>query len=139
MISMAASALTAVQIAATLSRLDQGAGTVQIRVYATTPPASPGSHTDTPMATVVLPKPCGTITDGALTLTAGDAALVLLGGFPRWAELVAGDGSVLHLGDVTDADGDGFYKAAGADTPSGETSPYYLAGGLLSLGAVVLT
>lgn len=139
MISMGAYQLAVAQMAATLTRLDAGAGTAQVRVYSTPMPEVPGAHTDTPMATIVLPKPCGTIVGATLVLTPGEPALVMTAGHPRWAELMAADGAVLHVGDVTDASHDGFWRAAGADTPEGETSPYFAAGGLLSLGAVVLT
>lgn len=134
MISLGTSALAAVQLAAALDRLDAGAGTTQIRVFSTVPQPVPG---DVPMCVLSLPKPCGTITGAQLTLAAPDAALVMAAGFPRWAVLVAGDGVALHVGDVTDDAGDGFYKVTGADTPPGETSPYFAAGGLLSMGSVV--
>ncbi len=139
MINMPATALLAAHLQATLDRLDAGSGTASIRVYSTSIPITPGAHGNTPMATIVLPKPCGTIVGATLVLTPGEPALVMTAGHPRWAELMAADGAVLHVGDVTDASHDGFWRAAGADTPEGETSPYYAAGGLLSLGAVVLT
>jgi hypothetical protein len=76
---------------------------------------------------------------GALTLALSGSGLVMTSGLPRWAELVAADGAVLQIGDVTDEDHDGFWQVGGAETPDGETSPYFSAGGLLSLGSVVLT
>lgn len=139
MISLHGAELLVAHLAATLARLDAGPGTAHVRVYSTPLPDVPSTHTDTPMATLVLPKPCGAISGTTLVLTPGEAALVMAAGHPRWAELVAADGALLHVGDVTDAAHDGFWRAAGADTPEGETSPYYAAGGLLSLGAVVLT
>lgn len=139
MINMPAAALLAAHLQATLDRLNAGSGTASVRVYSTSIPAGPGAHSDTPMAAVTLPSPAGTISGGTLTLAAGEAGLVMTAGIPRWAELVAADGTVLHVGDVTDADHDGFWRVSGADTPEGETSPYFAAGGLLSLGTVVLT
>lgn len=140
MISFGASALRQTQLAATLARLDIGAtGAASVRVYSTTLPDPIGTHSDVPMCTHVLARPSGVVSPAGLTLAAGLPALVMTPGLPRWAELVAADGVVLHVGDVTDVLGDGFWKAAGADTPPGETSPYFFAGGLLSLGAVVLT
>lgn len=139
MINLPAPALLAAHLQATLTLLDAGAGIASIRIYSTSPPATPGGHSDTPMCTVTLDKPSGTISGGALTISAVAAGMVLTAGIPRWAELVAADGSVLHMGDVTDTEHDGFWHVSGADTPEGETSPYFAAGGLLSLGTVVLT
>lgn len=140
MISYGAPELRFTQLAAVLARLDIGiTGAAAIRVYSTALQDPIGVHSDAPMATVSLTRPSGSVSSAGLTLTVGPAALVMSSGFPRWAELVAADGAVLHVGDVTDAVGDGFYRAAGADTPPGETSPYFVAGGLLSLGSVVLT
>lgn len=136
MISLGSPTLASVQLAATLNRLGAGAS---IRVYSTTIPVAPGAHTDTPMSTIPLANPAGSMAGAELTITPVSAALVMSSGLPRWAELVAGDGAVLHLGDVTDVAGDGFYQAAGAATPDGETSPSFVAGGLLSLGSVVFT
>jgi hypothetical protein len=138
-ISQGTAALAAAQMAATLDRLDTGAGTARVRVYSTTMPLTPGAHSDTPMSTVVLPKPAGAIVGATLVLASAEPALVMTAGTPRWAELVAADGVLLHAGDVTDAAHDGFWRVSGADTPEGETSPPFQAGGLLSLGAVVLT
>lgn len=140
MISLGSTALVDAQLAATLARLDVGSsGTAEVRVYSTTMPEAVGAHTDTPMSTVLLQRPSGVLDSGALTLAPGDPALVMSAGIPRWAELVAADGQVLHMGDVTDTEHDGFWKVSGADTPEGETSPYFAAGGMLSLGSVVLS
>lgn len=134
MISLATPALATAQLEAALARLDAGAGNARMRVFSTlTPPEA----SDTPMCELTLPKPCGAVSGAQLTLAAPDAALVMVAGLPRWAVLVAGDGVALHVGDVTDDAGDGFYKVTGADTPPGETSPYFAAGGLLSMGSVV--
>lgn len=128
------------QMAATLDRLDIGSsGAASVRVYSTSIPVDPAAHADTPMSTVALARPAGVVDAGALTLTPAEAGLVMTAGHPRWAELVAADGAVLHVGDVTDVDHDGFWRVSGADTPEGETSPYFAAGGLLSLDTVVLT
>lgn len=128
------------QMAATLARLDIGStGSASVRVYSTPIPTAVGEHADTPMSTVALARPSGVVDAGALTLAPVEAGLVMTAGHPRWAELVAADGAVLHMGDVTDTDHDGFWRVSGATTPEGETSPYFAAGGLLSLGTVVLT
>lgn len=140
MLSIVGDVLQQVQLAATLSRLDIGTeGAAEVRFYATSVPATLGGHSDSPMATTVLGRPCGVLSSAGLTLAASAPGLVMQGGTPRWAELVAADGAVLHMGDVTDTDHDGFWRVSGADTPEGETSPYFAAGGLLSLGTVVLT
>lgn len=135
MISQSTTALTSTQLLATLARLDEGStGSAKIRIHSTLVAPVAG---DTPMATVFLPRPCGSVSGTQLTLAVAEPALVMVAGIPRWAELVAADDVVLHIGDVTDSVGSGFYKVTGAETPPGETSPYFAAGGLLSLGAVV--
>lgn len=140
MISAISSALASTHLGATLARLDIGStGSAKLRVYSTAISPGPGAHSDTPMCVVVLPRPCGVLSGAQLTLASAEAALVMVSGTPRWVELVAADDVVLHIGDVTDAAHDGFYKAAGAATPDGDNSPFFLAGGILSLGEIVLT
>lgn len=140
MISRTTATLATAHIAATLARLDLGGpAPAGVRVYSTPVPAANGSHSDTPMCTVALFNPAGVIDGATLVLSPAGPGLVMTAGHPRWAELVAADGAVLHVGDVTDADHDGFWRVSGATTPEGETSPFFAAGGLLSLGTVVLT
>lgn len=139
MISLGTGVLATAQLSATLTRLNNGASTPRVHVYSTAIPTVPGAHSDTPMATVLLPMPAGAIIGSSLVLAPADPALVITAGTPRWAELIAADGVLLHVGDVTDAAHDGFWRVSGSDTPEGETSPPFQAGGLISLGLVVLT
>ena len=134
-----APALQTAQMQATLARADTGAGQACIRVYATARPAQPGNHNDTPLCEIALPKPCGTVTGGALTLAPNANGMVLQPGIPRWAEWIAADGTVLMDATVTDAASGGDFIVSGATTAPGETAPAFMAGALLALGAVVLT
>lgn len=140
MISLVAGALSAAQMAATLARADQGAGSAELRFYATTMPSTAGPHADSPMCVIQLAKPCAEISAaGVLSFIAVGPGMVTVGGIPRWCEWLAGDGAQLHLGDVTDEANGGFYKVAGAATPVGETSPLFFAGAMMSLGVSELT
>ena len=131
-----------VQVQAVLTRLDVGAGHARIRIYTTAQPADGKvGNSDTPQCTLTLAKPCGAIVGSALTLYLQDAtgALVMHTGLPRWADIVAADDVVLFRGAATDMDHGGVVRVRGADTPEGETSPLFYAGGKLQLGAVMLT
>jgi len=122
-----------------LARANQGAGNSLIRIYSTTRPAQPGAHSDSPMCEIVLSKPCGSIDNGQLSLTAADSGMVLTPGTPRWAEWLAADGALLLDGEVTDAAHEGDFVVSGAAAPVGETSPSFMAGAMLALGAVAWT
>lgn len=132
-------ALSAAQIAATLTRADAGEGTSRVRLYTTSRPATPGTHSDTPQAEITLTKPCGSIVAGVLSLTPSAPAMVMSLGIPRWAEWIAADGAFLADGTVTDMDGDGDFRVEGAATPDGETAPMLYPGGMVTLGTVALT
>ena len=129
------------QLAATLAFADSGAGPSVIRMYATPRPA-PGADPGGPaMADVVLGKPCGVLSAGALVLQYADPAggMVLSTGIPRWARWVRSDGAMVADGTVTDAAHEGDFVVTGAVTPPGESSPTLYAGGRVLLGAVTLT
>ena len=137
------STLALAQLAATLARLDQGSsGNARVQLYTTTRPASIATaHSDTPQATVVLARPCGAIVSGVLVLYPQDmaGATVAAAGIPRWGELLAADGTLLVVGDVTDLDHGGFFRVGGAQTPEGETSPMFYAGAKVQLGTTALS
>lgn len=135
------SAMAAAQLQATLDRANAGAGNSRVQLFATTLPPLIGQGTDTPMAEVILAKPCGAIIDGALTLYPLDAngSVVAADGIPRWAQWLAADGAVLADGTVTDASSGGDFQVAGGTTPPGDNSPALYAGGLVQLGATALT
>lgn len=136
-----ASGTSAAQLAATIVFADTGLENARVRIYSTTRPTVPGEHTDTPMAQVILAKPCATVAGGVLTLhplTAG-GTMVLSAGIPRWGEWVSGAGALVVDGTVTDDAHDGNFRVAGGATPDGDTSPLLFAGSLVLLGETSLT
>lgn len=133
-------ALSLAQLQATLARADAGAGNACLRIYTTARPATLGAHADTPQCEIVLAKPSGVIDAGlGMQLMQQAPGMVMASGLPRWAEYVAADGTVLADGSATDAAGDGDFRLSGAETPVGETSPLFFAGGLMSIGTGRLT
>ena len=131
---------SAAQLAATIVFADIGPENSRVRLYSTTRPTVPGGHSDTPMATVVLAKPCATVAGGELTLHPldTDGTLVMSTGLPRWGEWFNGNEELVVEGSVTDAASGGDFWVAGGVTPPGETSPLLQAGGLVLLGATAL-
>ena len=128
------------QLAATLAFADDGALPSVILLYADAALATGGTPFDAPLAEVALAKPCGTVTDGVLTLhfAAPGGSMVLINGTPRAAHWVNGAGVLVAAGTVTDVDNDGDFRIAGAPTAPGDTAPALYAGGLVLLGDVVL-
>lgn len=132
--------LAAVQLAATLTRLNAGDNPSSIRLYSSARPTEavdPGDH----MAEILLAKPAGTIVARVLKLVpaAGSSPMVLSTGIPRWALLCAGDGTPLANGKVTDKYGGGEIRIEGGVTPEGEDSPQLYAGGRVLLLETFLT
>lgn len=133
--------LAAVQIAATLARINTGTGAASLQIYTDTRPTSvtiaPGQDAQ---VVIALASPAGTITDGVLSLAASapGGVMVLADGIPRWGRLFAADGAALADGDVTDAAHGGDIQLLGGSTPSGDTSPMLYAGGLVVLGTTAL-
>lgn len=68
------------------------------------------------LATRTLKRPCGVITaQGRIELRQADADdLVTASGTATYGEWVAGDGTVLGSGDVTDSTGTGAFRLAGS-------------------------
>lgn len=137
----ASSTLRLAHLQASIARADQGSAASVCKLYSTARPGVGQPHTDTPQAVIVLAKPCGSVINGALIWAAADpaGAMVSQSGIPRWAEWVAGDGTVLTRCDVTDMDHDGGLRVIGGATPPGDTSPMLYSGGLVQLGVVALT
>lgn len=128
-------ALLLAQLQATLARLDIGAtGNAAVRLYTTARPDTMGVST-APWLEIPLARPAGVIADGLLVLQPQNAAgvMVLAGGIPRWAELVAADGAVLAEGGVTAAGVGGCFEVAGGTVPEGEQAPQFYAGGIVTL------
>ncbi|BEU96563.1 hypothetical protein ACDW_22680 [Acidovorax sp. DW039] len=134
-------ALRLAHLQASIARADQGSAPSAVCIYSTNRPGPGQPHTDTPQAVITLAKPCAALIGGALVWIAADpaGAMVMQGGLPRWAEWLAGDGTLLARCNVTDMDHDGGLRVVGGATPPGETSPMLYAGGLVQIGVVALT
>ncbi|WP_313603978.1 hypothetical protein [Comamonas jiangduensis] len=128
-------ALLLAQLQATLARLDIGAtGNACVRLYTTARPEDMGTS-PAPWLEIPLARPAGVIADGLLVLQPQSVAgtMVLTSGVPRWAELVAADGTVLAEGGVTAEGVGGCFEVAGGTVPDGEVVPVFYAGGLVTL------
>ncbi len=128
------------QLAATLVFADTGPLPSRIVLYADAAVATGAAPADAPLADIELATPCGTLAGGNLTLhpALATGSMVTVGGTPRAARWVNGDGDLVVAGTVTDLANGGFFRVGGALTAPGETSPAFYAGGLVLLGAVVL-
>ena len=129
--------LTLAQLQATIDFADDAAGNSVVKIYVEYPP----EDSDTPLATIVLAKPCGVVAGGSFDLIADDplGTLVTTGGIPHGARWEKSDGALVARGTVTDAANGGDFTVSGAETPVGETSPHLYAGGLVFLGDVTMT
>lgn len=132
--------LVLAQLAATLAFADDSAFQSRIFLYADAAAADGSTPVGAPLVEVVLGIPCGTLDGGHLVLQPADigGAMVLVGGVPRAAQWVRGDGVLVAAGTVTDAANAGDFQVLGATTAPGDDSPTLLAGGLVRLGDVVL-
>lgn len=136
------SALIVAQLLGALVRADAGTQPSRLALYTTSRPANIlEGHADTPQAVIVLAKPCGAIVEDQLVLYVADnsGAMVAASGVPRWAEWIAGDGTVLTRCDVTDLENGGGIRVLGSATPPGDISPMLYAGGKVQLGLIALT
>ena len=121
--------------AASIARADAGGSASTIRLYA----AQGGAL----LAVRALATPCGIVreSDGRIQLAAGSVNdVVAATGAATWGEWVAGDGTVLAAGPVTDEDGN-VSDGAGGLTPTGDVGPWVLqgtTGTLLYEGGLVL-
>lgn len=110
--------------------LDLGPNPAELRLYNGTRPANGGPAT-TLLASIKLDKPCGTVEDGALTLTAADMPLCVADGEATWGRVVNGNGTFAQDGNVsTVAAGTGEIQLDDVNL---------LAGGRVQLIAAVLT
>lgn len=113
---------------------DTGVQNSRIHLYATTQPATGADPVGTPLATLTLTKPCGTVTAGALTLEQADAAgdLILDTGSALWARWVNGSDELVADCTVSDSAGAGDIKL------SGTTGTLLYAGAYARLGSAAL-
>lgn len=129
-----------VQLAASLTFADTGAAPSVIRLYADIAVATGAVPAGPPLAEIVLSKPCGAIAGGQLTLNPADlgGSMVTVGGIPRAARWLNGEGLLVAAGTVTDPDHIGDFRVAGGATAAGDDAPSLYAGGKVLLGAVVM-
>jgi len=81
--------------------LDAGSGPAQWQFYTGPQPAAGGAlTTQTLLATVLLTDPCGTVTDGVLTLTSAGDVLAVASGIIAWARFTDSAGTVVLDADV---------------------------------------
>lgn len=73
------------------AQIDASGAGATLALYSTTRPAPNGSPGGSPMVTVTLDYPCGSVAAGALTLADTDFAQILSGGTAVWARLLAAD------------------------------------------------
>jgi hypothetical protein len=118
------------RLAGSVSYLDTGSSHARIRLYSGTRPSAGGTAT-TLLCELTLPKPCGTVSAGVLTLGAPAAdGQVLNTGIATWARIVNGNGDF-----AMDCDCSG--PGGGGDIVLAQTQLY--AGGYAHLVSAVLT
>lgn len=108
--------------AASIAQADAGAAPSAVHLY----DAQGGAL----LAVRQLAKPCGAVrpADGRIQLMPAAANdVVAATGAATWGEWVAGDGTVLAAGPVTDAAGNAS-NGAGGLTPTGDVGPWVLTG-----------
>ena len=88
------------RLTATRMFADAGAAPSRIDIY---------DASEVVLVSVILAKPCGTVSGGVLTLQQADTQgdLVLVGGAAYRADWISGTGSLVASGRVTDQGGDG--------------------------------
>lgn len=115
-------AARAARNAATIAQADAGTANSAVHLYT--------AQAGTLLAVRQLAKPCATLRqdDGRIQLQASATNdLVIASGPATWAEWLAGDGTVLATGPVTDETG-AISDGIGGTLPSGGIGPWVLAG-----------
>lgn len=122
------------RLEATRAFADTGVQNSRIHLYATTQPATGAAPGGTPLVTLLLTKPCGTVTGGALTLEQADVGgdLIMATGAALWARWVNGNDDLVADCTVSDAAGAGDIKL------SGTTGTLLYAGARALLGSATL-
>lgn len=113
---------------------DTGVQNSRIHLYATTQPATGADPGGTPLVTLLLTKPCGTVAAGALTLEQADVGgdLIMATGSALWARWVNGNDDLVADCTVSDSAGAGDIKL------SGTTGTLLYAGARALLGSAAL-
>ena len=83
-----------------------GADNARADIYDGVRPAFGGSPT-TPLASIILVEPIGTVASGLLTLTPTPEVLIVATGQATWARIVNGNGALAWDCDVSDLNGTG--------------------------------
>ena len=117
------------RLTATRDFIDTGSANGKLRIYGNTRPANGAAAGADPLVEILLDKPCGTVSAGALSLNASDLPLIANSGAPTWARVVNGNGA--HAFDC-DAAGPG----GTAEVIVSEATLY--AGGQVALVSAVL-
>jgi hypothetical protein len=79
---------------------DRAATPGKIELYATTQPAAGASPGGSPLATIILQKPCGTVASGVITFVTTQPAQLAASGTVLWARGYDGDSYWLLDGNV---------------------------------------
>jgi len=113
---------------------DTGVQNSRIHLYASAQPATGAAPGGVPLVTLVLAKPCGTVTGGVLTLAQADLSgeLVMATGSALWARWVNGSDDLVADCTVSDSAGAGDIKL------SGTTGTLLYAGARALLGSAAL-
>jgi len=85
---------------ATVNQFDKAATPGRLELYKTTQPAPGGAAGGSPIATITLQKPCGTVNAGAIQFAITPPAQINPGGTVLWVRGVDGDGNWVCDGDV---------------------------------------
>lgn len=85
---------------AIIAQLDKAATAGSLELYTTTQPAAGASAGGSPIATIILQKPCGTVSVGVITFAISQPAQVSPGGTVLWARGKDGDGYWVLDGNV---------------------------------------
>ena len=99
----------AARSAGSIAFADQGPSNSTILLFAST------DGTGTPLVTIKLAKPCGTVVAGSVVFAQDDPAgdMILISGAALSGLWVNGAGVVMGRGTVTDEAGDGHFKVRG--------------------------
>ena len=101
-------ALNEAQLAAVASFIDSGTASGRIRIYGGTRPATVNDAPSTAMLVeIVLTEPCGSVSDGQLSLSATGLAQIVASGVSTWARVVNGNGDTALDADVSAPTGAG--------------------------------
>lgn len=96
------------RLAATISFADTGANPSRVEFF---------DASEQLLVSVLLTKPCGTVVDGVLQLTAADTSgsLIVADGVATHATWTSGSNTLVASGPVTDETGDGPFFLEGAE------------------------